>query len=685
MDSEKTEPEVGHDKQVWLGKDKSSGQNWLDWRYDVIHCDFEIWATTLLLLPLLLAFTLLCRPFLFMGTSLAESRDNLLQAIDDEIIISEESTRALRSRRNALAPVSRLPPETLAAIFFFLSPPATFFTSLHFNRYGCFNDYGHLAWMCVAHVCHQWRETALNHPRLWSHINFTRSTVKLTPVAMAEILARTKMEPLHIEAGVSNFSAAQLDAFERQLDVHISHTRHLSIDGLFQSALNRLVLPAPILEFLSLGGIFLQTRIVIPINLFNCTAPSLTSLELKYCDICWKSPLLKGLRTLKIHGPSTEARPGLDDWLNALNGMPQLETLFLANATPLAPLAAPLISDLPLAVTLPSLTRFRISAFARDCALAFAHLVLPALTWLHVDVISHDAGGEDVRLVIPYVARNVSGLRDTEPLRKLLIGGFRTRVMMDAWTMPDADINFCDTNLSFTATAFVERDSVKWLRGVDAAIFDSLLTLLPVNSVSTLIAHNHTRFSKEFWLNQAPRLPLLEQARLIPTAVKAFRDMLAEDAPPDGPRLPLLTKLALVEVKLTPVRAFHLRDMLMERVEQGVPLEVLDLRLCVAAGRAIQLLNEIVVDVEEPLDARQMTMEDPALFAWNGGTEYCNEVKYDDERSSSSNGDIDGYDDGAEYSDDYVYDDYDGLYDGLSDDVQLPVGAEDYSYDYSYL
>ena len=74
---------------------------------------------------------------------------------------------------------------------------------------------------------------------------------------------------------------------------------------------------------LFLTYIFSSTRVVIPVNLFNCTAPSLTSLELKYCDISRKSSLLKGLRTLKIHGPSTEARPGLEDWLDALNGMPQ--------------------------------------------------------------------------------------------------------------------------------------------------------------------------------------------------------------------------------------------------------------------------------------------------------------------------------------------------------------------------
>ena len=117
-----------------------------------------------------------------MHTSLAKSRDHILQAIDDEIVSLEESTRALRSRRNALAPISRLLPKTLVAIFSLLFPPATFSYPSYFNGY-C-----HLAWMRVAHVCRHWRETALNHPRLWSHVNVH----KQTPVAMAEILARAR-------------------------------------------------------------------------------------------------------------------------------------------------------------------------------------------------------------------------------------------------------------------------------------------------------------------------------------------------------------------------------------------------------------------------------------------------------------------------------------------------------------
>ena len=77
---------------------------------------------------------------------------------------------ALRSRRNAFAPISRLPSEILAEVFSFLS-------SSTWDK-----ETGYLKWTCVVRVCHRWREIALNYPLLWSHINFT----KLTPVAMVE-------------------------------------------------------------------------------------------------------------------------------------------------------------------------------------------------------------------------------------------------------------------------------------------------------------------------------------------------------------------------------------------------------------------------------------------------------------------------------------------------------------------
>jgi hypothetical protein len=94
---------------------------------------------------------------------------------------------------------------------------------------------------------------------------------------------------------------------------------------------------------------------------------------------------------------------------------------------------------------------------------------------------------------------------------------------------------------------------------------------------------------------------MLKQVFLVPTAVRAFRQMLEEDTPPNGPpRLPQLTKLVLSKVLLTTLRTCHLRNMLVKRKEQGAPLEALDLRTCIGSERSIQSLSETVGNVQVP-------------------------------------------------------------------------------------
>jgi hypothetical protein len=184
--------------------------------------------------------------------------------------------------------------------------------------------------------------------------------------------------------------------------------------------------------------------------------------------------------------------------------MPQINTLILNSATPLAP-PTPLISEPSRTVTLPSLTRFHLSSTAEDCALALAHLVMPALTWLHVLAESFTLGSEDMRTLIPYVAQNIHGRQETEPFRSILIRGKRTQAKILAWTMPDADPEECNPNLMFAATG------MEWDPDVSIEVFDAFFKLLPVDSVST--ARGHTQLSKEFWLTHAPRWSAVVLAR----------------------------------------------------------------------------------------------------------------------------------------------------------------------------
>ena len=138
---------------------------------------------------------------------------------------------------------------------------------------------------------------------------------------------------------------------------------------------------------------------------------------------------------------------------------------------------------------------------------------------------------------------------------------------------------------------------------------------------------------------------MLKRVCLTRFSVKPFRQMLAEDTPPGGPlRLPSLNKIILDDIPLTALRTYYLRDMLIKRKEEGVPLETLDLRRCIASERAIKLLAEIAGDVKGP--ARTRERGHPALFDWRGGVTFFNEEEeraYDDEYKDDYDDESDPY------------------------------------------
>ena len=623
-----------------------------------------------------------------MDTSSAKSREYLLQSIGDEMGPSEEHHHTSNCHHKALVPISYLPPEILLEIFSFLSPSL--------DEKG-----GYLPLIWVTHVCHQWREITLNYPNLWSYIDFA----KLTPAGITAILSRAKLSPLYFKARITRRNKALTDNFERQLESHLSHIRHLRISGRFQAVLDRLVSPAPALEILSLSDPsfpFVSSFSAVPDGLFHGTTPKLKCLELGSFDIDWKSPLLKGLRTLQVRNPMST--PTLEEWLDTLIEIPQLETLILHSTTPIFSVDNWPISEPRRTLTLPYLTQFKIGGPVKDCALSLAHLVLPALISLNVAAQSDDEDSEDIRQLIPYIVRNAHGPQDAAPLQSMLLSGKVMRAEIVAWTVPDADVEVCEsitllgapssTRLVFSATGF------DWVRdGTEIMVFDALLTHLPVNAISTLTTQIHT-LTKEFWLNHEPRFVMLKRARLVHGAVTAFREMLDEGGPPDGPsRLPRLTRLILVNASLTALRTYYLRDTLVKRRNQGTPLEVLDLRSCTAAERAIQLLAEIVDDVQGP--TKMPETGDLAFFNWKGGVDsfdeaekYADQYQYDNPwpgngNTCDSDGEDEDKDEGEDVMHDYDDDDYDDD-DGYDDDDFDDNGDsfsdddDDYDSEYTY-
>ncbi|KAH9169902.1 hypothetical protein EDB89DRAFT_1888493 [Lactarius sanguifluus] len=540
-----------------------------------------------------------------MDPSQANSREYQQQAVDAEIKSLERSIRALKLRRNALTPISSLPTEVIAAIFSILRLVASSFTTLGESP-------DRLAWLRVTHVCHYWREIALNQPLFWSHVNFTT----LTSAGVAETLARAKTAPLYLEARVPAgwWDDARFSVFQKELQAHVSHICHLDISAeefRLREILEGLVSPAPTLEHLSLSSVGhwdreLTSRVLAPNTLFDDTAPRLSHLELHNCDISWKSQLMKGLKYLEIRMPTKNAGPSLSYWLDALDEMPQLTTLDLHSASPVAPPGALLPSGVERTITLPSLAHLNISSVsARDCGLALAHLLLPALTKLCFTATSCCQDGSDVREILPYVARHAHGPQDSQPLQSVVVRNHRACAEIFVGTLPNVDVKSSPITLfdaMLSARVVFSITGRVWSPETHAEVFDAAMMALPIDSLVTLTSQlRMSPLNKQSWLRHAPRWSLLQCVHLGAPAARGFTEMLLEDR---GERectlLPSLTELVLVDIALSARRTLRLCDALTKRVEQGVPLETLDLSKCSATSRAIELLSEIVVDVLGP-------------------------------------------------------------------------------------
>jgi hypothetical protein len=348
-------------------------------------------------------------------------------------------------------------------------------------------------------------------------------------------------------------------------------------------------------------------------------------MELRNCDISWKSSLLKGIKHLEILRPSADARPELSVWLDALDQMTQANVTVLHSASPIAPHFP---FDVERTTTLPSLTRLDISGSSGDCALALAHLDVPAVTSVCLTAIYDLPSCEDIQRLLPYVVQHINGPQDTRPLQSVLIRSDLNHLDIQAWPVPDIDVEVHDTPallgvtlpprvaLAFRRNGYLDTDA-------RLDILDIMMTGLPLDGLVTLAAHNlrsmyfeRYRRVEHFWLHLSPKWPLLQRVRLShPAAIGFVAMLLADNGGRERPLLPSLREIVIANFSSHLLRC--LCDALMKRVEQGVPVETLDLRMCIphseddeetSAKDWIQLLSEIVVDVlgpEETLEARK--------------------------------------------------------------------------------
>ncbi|KAJ4469563.1 hypothetical protein J3R30DRAFT_3304062, partial [Lentinula aciculospora] len=377
--------------------------------------------------------------------------------IDQEILRYEEAVRDLKSRRNLLAPISQLPAEILCTIFLFCSvaDPLTGTTYPADYRW---------RWITVTHISRLWRDIALSCPALWSKPEFTKTEWAY------EMIRRSKMAPLIIEVTPNNWITPRVvDAVSEGLkhlprinEIHLSVSRE-NMDKLL-SGINH---PAPFLRTLFLdisrNDPYYHSRAepyILPGDFLGGDASRLSHIELTRCHLRWDSSLLRNISFLKVHNPGPPA-PTLDQFIDALAGMPQLEVLDLENTLPGTPLTK--ATERP-GVTLLRLRKLRTVGALNECAIFLEHVVLPPNATIHIVAKCGDApesGSPTLQLIhdvcqhLPVVREMASSKSSTNcpPIKSLLVHstGIGSGVVVEAWN-------------SMTFNSFACAPSVGWLK-----------------------------------------------------------------------------------------------------------------------------------------------------------------------------------------------------------------------------
>jgi hypothetical protein len=308
------------------------------------------------------------------GTHDPSARVAAISTVDKGIDAARQFLRSMLTRRNALVPISLLPPEILARVFHLLvleEPP--------------FSARRNLGWIRVTHVCRHWREVALDDSSLWARIGGTPANKKW----ISEMLARARNAPLDIEFnGVARSSPEAL----LMIPLHLSRTRQFrfhSLSTLHSDSVREIFSwEAPALEHFefSVTAYYPFTFRDLGVNmLFKGHTPRLRTFSLFRVDIPWSLIPRGQLTQLKIARSNEELHSSgdLNQLIDLLVNCPALEILALECCLP---------SQLTefshgRTIHLSHLSRLRLCGSASRIMNMLKMLKLPSSTTLHLDCI----------------------------------------------------------------------------------------------------------------------------------------------------------------------------------------------------------------------------------------------------------------------------------------------------------
>ncbi|KAG2009591.1 hypothetical protein CC2G_012506 [Coprinopsis cinerea AmutBmut pab1-1] len=297
--------------------------------------------------------------------------------------------RDLRSQRNELALISRIPNELLQKVFLVLRGAQP-------------NEAGYRQVIQLTHVCRRWRRVGLGQPELWAYITDKHLQ------AVSTLLDRSKSVPLTVVLCCrSNEHARTPEALLLETKIQDALSRRVlrSLDICNDSEIlgwrvGALPGGAPVLHTLRLwmvntlkGAIeLLSTKLP---DIFPEGAPLLRRVLLLGCHLPWTSRLFEGLTSLEIHDRHPSIASSAAEFLDALGRMTKLEHLHLDIKVPDS--NQPATKDR--LVALPSLKSLYVEGSLSECIDFLEHVVIPGSAKVDVSVVY--ATGRDGRQSAP--------------------------------------------------------------------------------------------------------------------------------------------------------------------------------------------------------------------------------------------------------------------------------------------
>ena len=318
-----------------------------------------------------------------------------ISAVDKEVDATRQLLRSLLTRRNALAPISLLPPEILARVFHLLALEEPMYSGKQ-----------NLGWIRTTHVCRHWRQVALGDSSLWTGIS--GMPTKLNMPLISEMLVRAKNAPLEID--IDLVATSNTDVLLMFLP-HLSHTRALRLHSVslldVESVQEIFSREAPTLEHFELAVASPTTfRDLSGMTLFKGQAPKLRTICISQVCVPWSfipRGQLTQLKIILLDEIATTDPPSLGNagqFIDLLVNCPALEILVLELCLP-CDLSR---SSRGRTAHLPRLSRLCVGGSSSRVTNLLKILELPSTTTLHLRCASeYDSPHNDYH-ILPVVS-----------------------------------------------------------------------------------------------------------------------------------------------------------------------------------------------------------------------------------------------------------------------------------------